>query len=46
MQKSIYRVRTQDHISQRVAIDMQRDEQAQGRLQTITMLHNERIGIM
>ena len=46
MQKSIYRVRTQDHISQRVAIDMQRDEQSQGRLQTITMLHNERIGIM
>jgi hypothetical protein len=43
MQKSIYRVRTQDHISQRVAIDMQRDEQAQGRLQTITMLHNESI---
>lgn len=46
MQKSIYRVRTQDHISQRVAIDMQRDEQAQGRLQTITMLHNERTGMI
>ena len=46
MQKSIYRVRTQDHISQRVAIDMQRDEQAQGRLQTIAMLHNERVGII
>jgi hypothetical protein len=46
MQKSIYRVRTQDHISQRVAIDMQRDEQAQSRLQTITMLHNERVGII
>lgn len=46
MQKSIYRVRTQEHISQRVAIDMQRDEQAQGRLQTITMLHNNRIGII
>jgi hypothetical protein len=46
MQKSIYRVRTQNHISQRVAIDMQRDERAQGRLQTITMLHNERIGII
>jgi hypothetical protein len=42
MQKSIYRVRTQEHISQRIAIDMQRDEQAQGRLQTITMLHNRR----
>jgi hypothetical protein len=46
MQKSIYRVRTQDHISQRVAIDMQRDEQIHGRLQTVTMLHNERIGIV
>jgi hypothetical protein len=42
MQKSIYRVRTQEHISQRIAIDMQRDEQSQGRLQTITMLHDER----
>ena len=42
MQKTIYRVRTQEHISQRIAIDMQRDEQAQGRLQTITMLHNKR----
>jgi len=42
MQKTIYRVRTQEHISQRIAIDIQRDEQAQGRLQTITMLHNKR----
>jgi hypothetical protein len=42
MQKSIYRVRTKEHISQRIAIDMQRDEQSQGRLQTITMLHDER----
>jgi hypothetical protein len=42
MQKTIYRVRTQDHIRQRIAIDMQRDEQFQGRLQTITMLHSER----
>ena len=46
MQKSIYRVRTHDHLSQRVAIDMQRDEQSQGRLQTVTMLHNERTGII
>jgi hypothetical protein len=46
MQKSVYRVRTQGHISQRVAIDMQREEQAQGRLQTITSLHNERSGII
>ena len=42
MQKTIYRVRTKEHISQRIAIDMRRDEQSQGRLQTIKMLHNER----
>jgi len=42
MQKTIYRVRTQEHISQRIAIDMQRDEQSQGRLQTIIKLHNKR----
>jgi hypothetical protein len=46
MQKSIYRVRTQEHISQRIAVDMQRDEQAPGCLQTTTMLHNERNGIV
>ena len=45
MQKSIYRVRTQDHLRQRVAIDMQRDEQAQGRIQTLTLLHHDRSGI-
>jgi hypothetical protein len=45
MQKSVYRVRTQKHISQRIAIDMQRDEQAQGRLQTTQILHNVRNGI-
>jgi hypothetical protein len=45
MQKSAYRVRTQKHISQRIAIDMQREEQAQGRLQTIQILHNVRNGI-
>ena len=46
MQKSVYRVRTQDHIRQRVAIDMQRDEQAQGRIQILTLLHHERIGVL
>ena len=44
MQKSVYRVRTQKHISRRIAIDMQREEQAQGRLQTIQILHNMRNG--
>lgn len=45
MQKSVYRVRTQKHISQRIAIDMQREEQAQGRLKTMQKLHNVRNGI-
>jgi len=46
MQKSVYRVRTQKSISQRIAVDMQREEQSQGRLETITILHNERIGML
>jgi hypothetical protein len=46
MQKSVYRVRTQDHLRQRVAIDMQRDEHALGRIQTLTLLHHERIGLL
>jgi hypothetical protein len=45
MQKNIYRVRTQEHISQRIAMDMQRDEQATGRLQTMVTLHNMRNGM-
>ena len=39
MQRSVYRVRTQKHISQRIAIDMQREEQADGPLQT-TLYHH------
>jgi hypothetical protein len=39
MQKSIYRVRTRDHISQRIAIDMWRDEYSVGFKKTITTLH-------
>jgi len=39
MQKSIYRVRTRDHISQRIAVDMQRDEYSVGLKKTITTLH-------
>ena len=46
MQKSVYRVRTQKNISQRIAVDMQREEQSQGRLETITILHNERSGMV
>lgn len=44
MQKTVYRVRTQAHIAQRIALDMQRDEQAAGRLYTTTALHWQRNG--
>jgi hypothetical protein len=44
MQKAVYRVRTQAHISQRIAVDMLRDAQAEGRLQTTQMLHYARAG--
>jgi len=39
MQKSIYRVRTRDHISQRIAIDMRRDEYRVDAKKTILTLH-------
>ena len=39
MQKNIYRVRTRDHISQRIAIDMQRDEYNVKAKKTIDTLH-------
>ena len=39
MQKSIYRVRTRDHISQRIAIDMRRDEYRVGVKKTTRTLH-------
>lgn len=42
MQKSVYRVRTRDHISQRIAIDMLRDAHACGRNETVNILHNTR----
>ena len=44
MQKSIYRVRTRDHISQRIAVDMQRDLYVNGLKKTITALHWGRSG--
>lgn len=42
MQKSVYRVRTRDHISQRIVIDMLRDAHARGRNETVHVLHNTR----
>jgi len=44
MQKTVYRVRTGPHISQRIAVDMLREAQAQGRLHTIQTLHYDRTG--
>lgn len=44
MQKTVYRVRTRLHISQRIAVDMLRDAQTQGRVQTIQILHLNRTG--
>lgn len=44
MQKTVYRARTRAQISRRIAVDMQRDAQAQGRTQTTLALRNERNG--
>jgi hypothetical protein len=45
MQKTVYSVRTQNQLSRRIALDMIREERTQSRLQTITTLHKERLGI-
>jgi DNA repair ATPase RecN len=42
MQKTIYRVRTCQTISRRIALDMQRDLQAPARRQTTVTLHQQR----
>ncbi|HUU43321.1 MAG TPA: hypothetical protein VMX57_06050, partial [Planctomycetota bacterium] len=44
MQKSIYRVRTRQHIHDRIALDMLRDDPAGLRTLTITTLHRARAG--
>ena len=44
MQKSVYRVRTQEQISARLALDMWREAQAEGRQQTLISLHHARAG--
>jgi hypothetical protein len=44
MQKSVYRVRTWDHLRQRIALDMFRDLRLPRRLRTIQGLHNARTG--
>lgn len=42
MQKTVYRVRTQENITNRIALDMFRDSQKQGRNSTIKTLHKAR----
>jgi len=44
MQKTVYRVRSREHIVQRIAFDMQRDAQAPGRVQATATLHLARTG--
>ena len=44
MQKSIYSVRTQDQIKARIALDMWREAQSEGREQTLQALHEARAG--
>ena len=42
MQKTIYRVRTLAHITERIALDLLRDARAQSRAQTLQLLHRAR----
>jgi transposase-like protein len=44
MQKTIYQVRTQAHITERIALDLFRDAQATGRAVTLGQLHRARAG--
>jgi hypothetical protein len=44
MQKQVYRVRTQAQIRARVALDMWREAQAEGRQHTFASLHRARAG--
>jgi hypothetical protein len=42
MQKSVYRVRTKEHIHNRIALDMLRDSQKEDRVDTMKTLHRAR----
>ena len=44
MQKHVYRMRTQVQIRARLALDMWREAQAEGRQQTLALLHRARAG--
>jgi hypothetical protein len=43
MQKTVYRVRTQEHIHNRIALDMLRESQRDDRTDTMKTLHRERV---
>jgi hypothetical protein len=43
MQKMVYRVRTQEHLTNRIALDMLRDAQKDGRTDTLKVLHRKRV---
>jgi hypothetical protein len=42
MQKTVYRVRTQESLQGRLALDLQRDQQASSRQETLSSLHRNR----
>ena len=42
MQKAVYRVRKQETLQGRLALDLQREAQASDRLDTLTTLHQSR----
>jgi hypothetical protein len=44
MQKSVYKVRTCEHIEQRIALDMVRDRRCRPRCRAIKTLHHQRAG--
>ena len=44
MQKAVYRVRTKEHIHNRIAMDMLRDAQKEHRTSTLKVLHRKRAG--
>lgn len=45
MQKAVYRVRTQEHIHNRIALDMLRDSQRDDRTETMKTLHRKRANV-
>jgi hypothetical protein len=44
MQKTVYRIRTREHIHNRIAMDMLRDSQKDDRAKAIHVLHKARAG--